>query len=446
MDPLKKFLSTFALGPLLARALAGSAGLRILGMGFGFLVGIQLARELGAEGYGIYGLAMSVIGLLMVPTELGLPRLLTREVAARGVANDWSGIAGVLTWSTRSVLAISAVLITLLAVGTLAGSSVLGDSLAQTLLLGGLLVPLAALSSLRGAALQGLQRVVLGQLPDTLIRPASFSLLLFLLPHLGWDLEPRSAMVCGAFSAGVSFVFAHLMLRSEVPRTRPVNPMSAQTAAWWASALPMALAQGILVLRSHLAILMIGALGSVDAAGVYRVATSVVLLVSTPIALANVVAAPMLARLHAQHDRIGAQRLITVLALGMTLSTGALTLPFVFAGEHLLTTVFGADFADTNHSLLVLCVGVLITAILGPSAVILNMTGHERSVTRAALASLLLLLVITPFCVMLWDAVGAALATTIAALPWSVLMWRDARRLLSVETSILAVFPRLNPP
>ena len=55
---MKAYLSDQGLSPTLLRALLGSAGIRTVGMGLSFLVGVQLARALGVEGYGIYGLAM----------------------------------------------------------------------------------------------------------------------------------------------------------------------------------------------------------------------------------------------------------------------------------------------------------------------------------------------------------------------------------------------------
>src|SRR5690606_16756372 len=107
---LRCYLSGSELGPMLVKAVTGSAGLRIAGMGFGFLVGVQLARGLGAEGYGIYGVAMSIIALLTVPTEFGLPQLLTREVAVAKVERDWGRMKGILCWSSRVSLLISAVI------------------------------------------------------------------------------------------------------------------------------------------------------------------------------------------------------------------------------------------------------------------------------------------------------------------------------------------------
>lgn len=85
----KEYLSGGGLGPVLIKAVTGSGFIRVVGMGFGFLVGIQLARGLGPSGYGIYGLVMAFISILAVPVEFGIPSLLTREVAANLARSRW---------------------------------------------------------------------------------------------------------------------------------------------------------------------------------------------------------------------------------------------------------------------------------------------------------------------------------------------------------------------
>ena len=66
----------------LVRAVAGASAVHLVGMLFAFLVGVQLARGLGVEGYGQYGIAMAAIALASIPGEFGLSRLVTREVAS----------------------------------------------------------------------------------------------------------------------------------------------------------------------------------------------------------------------------------------------------------------------------------------------------------------------------------------------------------------------------
>src|SRR5690606_42064816 len=62
---------------------------------------------LGTDGYGTYGLAMSVIALLMIPTEFGLPILVVRETAASVAGREWAKFRGLLRWSARFIIGTS---------------------------------------------------------------------------------------------------------------------------------------------------------------------------------------------------------------------------------------------------------------------------------------------------------------------------------------------------
>ena len=64
-----------------------------------FAVGVQLARLLGVEGYGYYGIALSVVTIAGIPGEMGLSRLVTREVASASAKGDLPHLFGAVRWT-----------------------------------------------------------------------------------------------------------------------------------------------------------------------------------------------------------------------------------------------------------------------------------------------------------------------------------------------------------
>lgn len=124
----------------------------------------------------------------------------------------------------------------------------------------------------------------------------------------------------------------------------------------------------------------------------------------------------------------------------MTSCTLALTLPFLVAGAPLLSIIFGEEFGDASSSLLVLCSSVVINGFFGANAALLNMTGHHARVTRASGVSLVLFALAAPILIGVQGTIGAAIATALSMLTWSFLMWRDAQRLLALDTSFMSFF------
>ena len=83
--------------------------------------------------------------------------------------------------------------------------------------------------------------------------------------------------------------------------------------------------------------------------------------------------------------------------------------------------------------------GQIANAIFGPNAPLLNMTHHERRVTRAMAIALVVNIVGVVVLANVWGMLGAAVAFVLALICWNVVAWIDAKRLLGIETSILGV-------
>lgn len=437
-----EFMRRPGLGPQIVRAFAGSAGLRILGMAVSFLVGIQLARSLGAEGYGVYGLAMSIVALLAVPVECGLPQLVTREAAVAHVDKDRAKLAALLHWAPRISLYSAALVSLLTVVAIFALGQDLGSGLRLTILAGLWLLPLVALLKIHAAALRGMQKLILGQLSEVLVRPLLFSLLLFVITAFFFPLSAPVAMLLGVLSAGIALVVTVFLLsRLTGDRLTAVSPM-VYSRDWFSSAIPMAVTEGVRVLQSHLLILVLGLMTTEALVGVFRVSSAVSVMVGVSITVVNIVNAPLVARFFTEKDTLRLQRLLGWSAVVMTLFTLGLMLPFIFVGEFLLGTVFGPEFAGGSSALTVLLVGVLINSVFGSSATLLNMTGHQRRVTRNSLVALLGLAVLSPILIKHSGIEGAAVASAISALIWNGLMWWDVKRLLRIDSSAASIFLR----
>lgn len=436
MANLRGYLGGSGLRAVALRALTGSAGLRVVGMGFAFLVGIQLARGMGPVGYGTYGVAMSIIALLMVPTEFGLPQLVVRETAASAAKGDWGKVRGLLRWSRsislRSSIIVSAVVVLVLVVG----ARHIDRALAMALLVGLAMIPLVALGKTRGAALRGLHHIVKGQMPDTLLRPGTQSLLLFAVAGLSISLTPAIAMLIGVVGAGVGLVVSAFMLRRAFPSEARLATPETRADEWRSSCIPMAMTEAMRILQGHLAVLMLGLMAAVASVGVYKVAVAINVVVIMPTGIFISVVAPLISSLFAAGDRDRLQKLLSWTSAGMVAGTALLSAPFFFAAPFAIRLVFGDEFAEAAVPLQILCAGALLTASAGTAGTLLNMTGHETSVRRASFQSLLLLMVLLPPLIWWAGATGAAIATVAASLLWRMRMVHDCRKLIGLEPGL----------
>lgn len=430
------------LGATLVRATVGSAGLRLGATLLSFLVGVILARELGPSGYGVYALVISTTALLTVPTEFGLPSLVTREVAAAQAREDWGRIRGILRWANTVVAVTSAALLGAVLTFLLVRSAGDGDgaSYAGTLVWGVLLIPLVALGNLRGATLRGLRQVVRGQLPELLLRPGVFVLLLAgATLVLGRSLDPAGAMVLNVAATATAFLIGAVMLLRAIPEQCRGVASVTTPRAWAASAFPLALTEGARYMQTHLLVLVVGWLATESDVGRFRVAAQTAILVALPVSLLNVVVAPFLSRLHSQGDRARLQQVVGYAAAAMFGGALLIFAGFAVLGGPILRASFGAGFGAAYGALVILCFGQLMSASLGPNATLLNMTGNERAVTRAFVLSLVLSASLSLALIPGLGIEGAAVASTAGLLGWNVALWIHARKVLDLDTSLASV-------
>jgi len=107
---------------------------------------------------------------------------------------------------------------------------------------------------------------------------------------------------------------------------------------------------------------------------------------------------------------------------------------FVLFGKSFLRLVFGKDFVFSYFPLLILLIGQLVNSTVGTVGALLNMTGHEKDtaigMTLSAVINIVLNLTLIPH----YGTKGAATATTISMITWSILLWYLVRKRLGINS------------
>ena len=385
------------------------------------LCGLVLARLLKASAYGVYAMAMTIAGLLAVPAALGFDRLLVREISTLASRREWGLLHGVVRRGSQLVAASAVLIGCALAIGALVAVQDAPD-LRGALALGGLLVPLMAYARTRQAIMQGLGRIVLGLVPETLAQPAFVLLaagLLYAVSGL-----PRSGTMavgiqaCGALTAsGLGLLLLHRSLPESARSAVPVY----RTGEWLRSALPFVWLLGMNVILINVDTVLVGALMEPADAGIYRTASQMAAFVSFPLTAANLVAAPKLAVLYDQGDSAGLWATARHTALIAIAGALPIAVTLLVGGEFILG-LYGPEFTAGLRPLAILTVAYVLNASLGVSGYLLIMTRYARlaawSFFLAASLQVALALVLIPRA----GITGAAIATSSALVLLNVLM------------------------
>jgi O-antigen/teichoic acid export membrane protein len=396
---------------------------------------VVLAKTLGAASFGIYSFAFAVTRIVALPAQAGLPTLAVREVAKYHALGTDSYLKGFITWSSRTVVIFSLLLAvagTLAAFGLSAGRD---DVEKTTLVLAFILVPFVALGNLRGGILRGLHKLVLGQLPENIIRPIIFISLLYCWAH-GNRLDSSSAMALHILAAFVSFISGAWMLRKALPVPVRRSESSFDAASWVRALIPLSVFGGMQVLNAQISVIALGAFRSAEEVGVYRVASQVGLFTGFGLIVVNMAVAPALAKAHALSSTDYLRRLMANCANAIFGATLVAFLTITFFGTQILAFGFGEKFVEGYVPLLVIGAGQALSSLAGVSMIALNMTGNEKLLTKSVSYSTGLNLLGHFALVPTFGLIGAALSTAISTVMGAFLSAYYVRKALRISPCI----------
>jgi O-antigen/teichoic acid export membrane protein len=417
--------------------------IRVTNVLAGFLIVALFARLLGARAYGNYVLAQAICLNLTLALHLGMPTLLTREVAAAVATGNAGQVRRIERWSLRLILTMAAVLAVLASVA-LTTAAALGDwprmpHFLPIALLGGGIVVTLALQQRSIGLLSGLGRVVAAQLPDGVIRP----LALLALGVAALTLWPRNlAALLGGFLAAslVSLAAGWLLLR----RARPDSAAAAaapEPALAWLRRLAPFLAIGVVVtLNGTVDVLLLSAFLPPAEVGRYKVAA---LLAAIPLNLHTVsqnMLMPRAARAWAVGDLAQLARLARAASRVSFLVVFTYAALFAIGSEWVVDRVFGKDFAAIAELVFLLLASGLLATFAASGPTLLNMCGHAALNSRIAAMGLAVNVMGGLLLIPLLGPAGAAFASIGASAFAGFMSWRAVRIAIGVRCDVASGF------
>ncbi|WP_194842061.1 flippase [Gracilibacillus salitolerans] len=406
----------------LAKVLSGSFIIKITGTFLTFLVSIILARTLGVENYGHYAYAISIISILSVPTTLGLPNVIVRFSASYKTKSEWNFLKGLINLTNKSVLliAIFIMFFSFLISWYFVGDN---DSIAyNTFLISLLLLPLMALNSLRAAALRGINRVIIGQLPEHIILPFVFISFSLIATIFFEEINSIEAMFLRVLSVLIAFLIGAALLYNNLLINIKSKKPKYEIKKWVHSALPLLFVGGMMLINNKLDIIMLGAIRSSIEVGIYQVVINAATLIVFALSAVNSVMAPQFSKLFIKEEKCKLQRIVTLsnrVAFAFALPV---SLIFIIFGSWILHFIYGADFARGGIALAILSLGQLVSAAFGSVGNLLNMTGNEKFSAFGVVISAICNIILNSLLIPVWGINGAAIATSVSLMLWNALL------------------------
>ncbi len=408
----------------MTRSAAVTAGLQLLATIVTFGSSLLYARVLGPHGFGLYAYVTAWATLLTIPVALGLPAYLVREGAGRPGINR-----NLRRWADIRVLTVGAAIALVL----VAAYWVPVVGRARILFLIAAPIPLlAALGQVRQSLLRALNRVATSQWPLVL---GPLLLVLTMLSVWLWrgGLQPWEVMAAALAATALIFVVGHLQLHRVTRRIEATPPPALSLRA----ALPFMVMGVLFLVNSRADIILLGSLRGPHDAGIYAIVARAAAFVTFFAGAVNMVIAPRIAALYRATEWATLQRLLTASARRVLVLSLPLAVIFLVVARPLLTFLYGEPYAEGAWVLRILTLGFLSIVIAGSTAVVANMTGHERLTLHSVGVSVAVNIVLNLVLIPVLGMNGSAIATATSLVLFSGLQWYWVRSRVGLRPSAL---------
>ncbi len=410
----------------------GLSGLtvRVLAIVMGFLSSVVIVRLLGAEEYGRFAFALTIVTFLVMPSTLGLPTLIVREIAGGEATKDWGRIRGIIIWSRRVVFGSSLALCGAAAALIQTNLISIDAELKPALLLALLVVPLLAFAQTIDATLRGVHRVFWGQFPDAVLRPTLMMLgvaaIYYTVGRSVTAFETIGLMILvlmGVVVLGIILVRAYMP--AEVTRATP----SYVGMDWARTLIPLSFITGLQTLYNNTDLLLIGIMVDTTSVGTYRIALSISNVATFGIMATNLVVMPYYANLHKTGDWAQIWKISRYAGLATFALCGSMTAILFLFGQPLISFVYGVEHINAYWPAVVLSLGLSVYGIWASIGGVAMMTGREdrfmKILVGSVSANAILNIILIPY----YQINGAAVASAISFSLNGLFLWMSTQRL-----------------
>jgi len=181
---------------------------------------------------------------------------------------------------------------------------------------------------------------------------------------------------------------------------------------------PMALSAIAYFIMQSVDIIILTVYEGFDSVAYYSIAVKLATVTALALMSVNIVIAPKIAEIYNTNDFNRLNKLIKDAArIIFIISLPVLLILFIFSGPAL--SLFGEGYVFAKQALWFLLAGQFFSALCGPGAIYLNMTGKQKKLNNILISGLIVNVVLNLILIPIYGIEGAATATLISMVFWN---------------------------
>lgn len=413
--------------------LAGGAfAIRIASAGVVFISQVLIARWMGSFEFGAYVYVSTALLMMTEFVHFSLPLTAQRFIPEYTQEGSFDLLRGFLSGSRWLVFAFGTGVALIGALIVYGLGPWVDAHLVWPYYFAFAALPFYALTVMSDGIARAYNWINVALLPAYIVRPLTFILSVAALYAAHIPLNTTTVMGALAATAWFAALLQILQLDRKLKVATPRGPKRYEVKRWLGTASPIILVWGFYTLLLSIDILLLKQFSTEDVVAHYYAAGKVLAPVSIIYFAVAATAAHRYTDYHVADDRDGLAAFAETTIRWVFWPSLALTVIIVAFGRELLS-LFGPSFVAGYPVMVVLAVGQMARAAVGPAERILNMLGQQRI---CALAYAAVFAFDVGACLLLaprYGAIGAATATAATFVLESTLLFVIARRKLGLH-------------
>ena len=240
----------------------------------------------------------------------------------------------------------------------------------------------------------------------------------------------RVIVVSAALSLGAGLLVLYRVHASKLAPDRG----SLSTAELFDTAAPLWAIVMVNNLLAHADRWILGAYLTKADVGIYGAAARLVLLVSQPLILINLLVPPYIAELYAKGEKRRLERILRQTAALAGIPAILVLFAFIFFGGPILGTFYPDAYSAGATILAILSIAKVTNVLTGSSGITMAMTGHQHILMRIAVVVSGLSIVVCFFVVRPWGSLGVAIVVSAGSSLVFVLQWLATKKYTGMWT------------
>ncbi len=412
--------------------------IKFSGAGVNFLLGIIIARLLGASDFGVYSVVIAFATIAGNLSSLGLATFYTKQTAVYLESkNSIMQVQNLYRFSNKVALITGVILAPIIFFLFTDKSFNFNALLLDHIWLFVVVLTVSlGLGLSRAAIIRGFNKIIIADAPELLIKPFLGFVSILLLFFIGLNISVEIIIYIQALVATTIVLLLHAYLKlkllgankAEVEFTRQVD-----LGKGW---IVFLLISVFTLLQSQLPLYLGSVYLNPNEVGLYQSCVLIVNIVALGLTAVNSPLQPKLASAWSQSDVVKIKILIKT-SLKLTLYISLFFCAFIMLFSENILALYGTEFLKAKTALYLMLAGQFFNVLCGPCILLLLMSGNQKSVMGIFGSSIFTSSLLGVFLIPKYGLLGLSIVFLFTLILWNFLASFYCFKVLRVNTTIL---------